>query len=941
MDVTYKNIARVLGLSLLPFITTAQTPEPTITVDTTINAISTVPVLFGEQRRDQVTAAISRVSSADMRKSHTATIGNTLFGRLPGVAVMQSVNTPGFDDATIYIRGRQTFQNNGFLVLLDGFPINKFSQLSTDEIESVTVLKDAAALAMYGIKAANGALLITTKRGKYSNKINIAFNARYGYQQPTQLPKMVGSYDFARLYNEALANDGLPALYTQKDLDGYQSGANPYLYPNVNWYNEALRKGSGLQNYSLSFNGGNSNARYFLMMGFMNNQGLYAHTDQEHNANIGYQQINFRANVDLNITKRLSAQIGLGGDIEDRKFPPVSTESMWQNMAIYAPNLYSVRTPEGNITGTPTFPNNPLGDLLEKGFQSRHDRTVQATLKLNEKLDFITPGLNLFGTVFFNSEFNSRYDKTRSNAYYEPIRTKSSTGEDSLYYLQRGIGTDLAISVGNNVENNRVTFMGGFDYKRTIDEHEIGALVMYFQDKYSNLGDQSAFAMQNLAGRLTWGYKQRYFGEVGFSYSGTENYAPGKRFGFFPAVSAGWLLHKENFWQPNNAITYLKFRASAGIMGNDRAPSALSRFPYTQYWGTQSNQGYYFGTGQTFYNALVQLRIANPDMTWEKAIMYNAGIESKWLKDKLTFNTEVFYQDRNDILVDMSGVVPSLSGVSQQIYENKGKVNSYGAEVEVQYNDKAGQLTYFTGAQFSFARNTIKENFESPKKEDYSVRKDHPISQNFGLEAIGYFRDESDILSSPVQTFSVVRPGDLKYKDQNKDGVIDVNDEIAIGTHSYPEIIYSFTGGLAWKGFDLDFLFQGSSNRTVNLNNYLFQPFINNANISEWAAEGHWTPQNHADAKFPRLTTLSSANNYRASTFWLRNVTQLRLRNVELGYTLNRTIIPRMPFESLRIYVSGLNLVSWDNLEPDVDTETMGLGYPPLKVLTVGLSLKL
>lgn len=925
-----------LMIALLSLTANAQTPA-----DTAVQVESTVPVLFGAQRKDQVTSSISRVSSAEMRKSNVPTLGNTLFGRMPGVAVMQNVSTPGFDEAQILIRGRQTFQNNGMLVLLDGFPVNKFSLFNVDEIESISVLKDAASLALYGIKAANGAILVTTKRGKAGSKINIGFNARYGYQQPTQLPKMSRSYDFARLYNEALANDGLPALYTQKDLDGYQAGADPYLYPDVNWYDEVLRNGSAIQNYSLTFDGGNQTARYFLMMGYMDNKGLYAHTDGEHNSNISYRQMNFRANVDLNVTKTFSAQVSLGGDIEDRKFPPVSTESMWQNMATYAPNLYSVRTPSGDITGTPTFANNPVGDLLEKGYQSRHDRTVQALVRLNQKLDFVTEGLSIFGTMFFNSEFNNRYDKTRTTAYWEPTRTTSSTGEDSLYYQQRGVGSDLAIWTGSDVENNRITAQAGFDYKRVFNEHEVTGLLMFMQDRYSSLGDQAAFAMQNLAGRFTWGYKQKYFGELSFSYSGTENYAPGKRFGFFPAIAAGWLLHKENFWQANNTISYLKLRASAGLLGNDRTPSAVGRFPYTQYWGPQSNQGYYFGTGQTFYNALVQLRIANPDISWEKAGMFNVGVETKWLKDKLSFNADVYYQNRYDILVDMTSVTPTMSGIPQMAFENRGIVNSYGVDANILFNDKVGSLSYFAGAQFSFARNEIKENYESPRKEAYTSRKGKPVGQYFGLEAIGFFRDESDILSSPTQTFSMVRPGDLKYKDQNGDGLVDVNDEIAIGTHSYPEIIYSFTGGVGWKGFDLDFLFQGTSNRTVNLNNYLFQPFINNANISEWAAEGRWTPQNHADAKFPRLTTQASPNNSRASTFWLRNVTQIRLRNVELGYTLPKAAWRKLPFESLRVYVSGLNLVSWDNLEPDVDTETLSLGYPPLKVLTVGLSVKL
>lgn len=906
-----------------------------------IQQAAVVPVLFGFQTKDQVTASIGSVTGAEMRKSHAPTVGATLFGRIPGLGVMQTNTTPGFGDAALYIRGRHTFQNNDFLVLLDGFPINKFSQISVHEIESVSILKDAAALALYGIKAANGAILITTKRGKASDKVNITFNARYGYQVPEKLPSMARSYDFARLYNEALVNDGLPPLYSANELNGYLTKADPYMYPDVDWYDEILRKGSSLHDYALTFSGGNQSAKYFLMLGYMDNQGLYAGTDQEHNANISYRQLNFRANVDLAITKKLTAQVNLGGDIEDRKFPPVSTENMFRNMATYAPNLYPVRTPGGDITGTATFPNNPVGDLLMKGYQSRHDRTVQASVKLTQQLDFITPGLNVFGTIFFNSEYNNRYDKTRSNAYYEPIRTTSSTGDDSVYYLQRGTSTDLTVSTGNDVENSRITMQAGLDYTKNWGEHELGALAFFYQDRYSVFGDQAAFAMQNIAGRVTWNYRQKYFTEFGFSYSGTDNYAPGNRFGFFPALSAGWLVHKENFWKSNNLITYLKLRGSAGIIGNDRLPSSLGRFAYNQYWGPASSQGYYFGTGQTFYQGLVQLRIANPDISWEKSAMYNFGIESQWLKGKLSFTADLFYENRYDILVDLGSITPSMGGIASQAFANEGKVQNRGVELSLLYNDKAGSVSYFAGGMFSFSRSKIVENFETPRKYEYNSRKNRPVGQYFGLEAIGFFKDETDILLSPVQTFSVVRPGDLKYKDQNNDGRIDVNDEIAIGYHSYPEIHYSFTGGIAWKGFDLDFFFQGTANRTVNLNNYLFQPFINNANVHTWVAENYWTPETHATAKFPRLTTQSNANNYRASTFWLRNVNMLRLRNIELGYTMPKSRLGKLSLEGVRFYVSALNLLSWDDMEVDLDTETVGLGYPVTKVFSAGISLKL
>jgi TonB-linked SusC/RagA family outer membrane protein len=926
----------LMAICAMPSVTMAQVAGNEASTDT-VSMPRTVKVAFGAQSKDQVTSSVSTVSSGELRKTHTSTLSNTLFGRLPGVAALHTAGAPGYDEASLFIRGRHTFVDNGYLVLLDGFQVDGFNQVSVDEIESVSVLKDASALALYGIKGANGAILITTKRGQASDKVNIGFNARYGYQTPAQLPRFAGSYDYARLYNEARVNDGQQPLYTESQLNGYRDGTDPYLYPDVNWYDQVLRKGAPIQDYSLSFNGGGETARYFVLLGYMENQGLYANTDQKRNSNINFERINFRANVDINVTKSLSVFAGLGGTIEDRMFPTISTESLWQNMATYAPNLYPVRTPGGKLTGTAAFPNNPIGSVLEKGFDSRHNRNVQATVRINEKLDFITKGLNAFATVSYNSVFISAYNKTKSYSYYEPIRTTSTAGTDSLYYLPRSTDTDLVVNArGGNSETSRSNVQAGLDYNRVFDQHELSALVMFHQDAYSIMGNQASYALQNLMGRINYGFRQKYFAEVAFSYSGTDNYAPGKRFGFFPAVSAGWLIHKENFWNENSVVNYLKLRASAGLTGNDRNPS---RFIYNQYWGESANQGYYFGTGQNFYSGLVELVIANPDITWEKSLSYNFGIETSLLNNKLSLTADVFYENRYDILVNMGNTTPSLAGYTLAAIENRGEVQNYGTEISAMFRNKAGRFSYFIGGQFAFARNKIIENYEVPRKEAYSSRKNNPVGQYFGMEAIGFFKDENDIIASPVQTFSTVRPGDLKYKDQNGDNIIDINDEVPIGRHSYPEISYALNAGVAYRGFDLEVLFQGTGNRSVYLDGYMFWPFINNANISPWAVEGHWTPETHASATFPRLSAEPNANNYRASTFWVRNVNMISLRNIELGYTLSNNLFPRTRIQNLRVYASALNPFRWDNLAVDVDPETLGRGYPVLKTYTIGLSL--
>lgn len=937
MNLQINRIVLLIGLYVLPVAAFAQIQDSSRRADSLKNSIETVSVAYGRQSRDQVTSSMASVTGTELRKTHTASLTNALIGKLTGVSILNNGGAPGFDDPISYIRGLHTSLNNGYLILVDGIQINSLSYITPDEIETVTVLKDAAALAIYGVRGGNGALLVTTKRGKASDRINISFNARYGLQSPVSLPEFANSYDYARLHNVARTNDGFPTLYTENQLNGYRDGTDPYLYPNVNWYDEILRKNAPLQDYALTFKGGNDRVKYFLMVGYMANEGLYANTNQETNSNLNFNRINFRGNIDLNITKNLSAQVGLGGNIQDRMFPTISTEELWRNMAAYAPNLYSVRSPEGQITGSANYPVNPVGALLEKGYFSRHDRNIQSSLRVTQKLDIVTRGLSAFGALMFDNEFNNRYDKTRDYAYAEPIVGTNTAGEPYVYYLQRGLNTDLTVRTDPNYENNRIILQAGFDYNRKFNDTELSGMLMFQQDKYTVFGNQSPFAMQNLAGRFNYGFKDKYFAEFSFSYSGIENYAPGKRFGFFPAVSGGWLLHKEDFWKQNATINYLKIRASAGLVGNDKGSP---RFNYNQYWGTQSGQGYYFGTGTSFYSALVQLGTANPDITWEKGMIYNLGIEAKAFNSKLSFGADVFREMRTDILVNMSNATPSIGGIADGARANMGKVLSYGTELFARFNNQVGKLDYHVGGEFSFARNRIKANYDIPRKEAYSSRLNRPVGQYFGLEAIGFFKNESDIIGSPQQTFSVVKPGDLKYKDQNNDGIIDMNDEVAIGRHVYPEINYSFNTGVAYKGLNLDFFFQGIAHRSVLLNGTMFQPFVNNNNIIDWAAKGFWTPETANTATFPRLGTEVSANNYATSDFWVRKANFLRLRNVELGYTLPKNVSSKLRLQSIKVFVSGLNLLTWDDLDVEVDPETLSAGYPNIKTYTAGLSVK-
>lgn len=896
-----------------------------------------VHVAFGKQSRIETSSAFSTVSGEELRRTQTSTLSNTFFGRIPGLTAMQKSGEIGYDEASVYLRGQHTTGNNGFMILVNGFEVSGFNQISAEEIESVTYLKDAPALALYGMKGGNGVLLITTKRGRPGDgKLNIAVTGRFGVQVPQFKPRFKGSYEYATLYNEALANDGLPALYTERQLEGYRTGGSPYLYPDVNWYDEILKSAGHIQDYTLSLSGSDRFASYYVMAGFMENKGLYKGTDGgTTSSNIGFQRINFRANADLRITRMLTAQVDLGGRIEDRKFPQMGTGTLWKNMATYAPNLYPVRTPDGHFTGSAKFPSNPVGSLLGLGWSSRHAYDVQAVVRLTHKLDFITRGLSAFGSVALNASYQNGYAKTRSYAYYEPIYSRNDEGADEAYFEKRGNDTDLSVWTGSDSETSRMYLQAGFEYDRRFgQDHRLSGLVMYQQNTRSVLGEQAVYAQQLIAGRINYAYRQKYLFEAVISYNGSENYAAGNRFGLFPAASAGWVISNEDFLKGNGIVNHLKLRVSAGLVGNDRG---ASRFSHEQYWGTASNQGYYFGTGVQYQNAFVQLALANRDLTWEKSALYNAGLETRWFGNRLAFDIDVFLENRSDILVDNRNAIPSFAGVGFATQVNKGRVRNYGTEFSLLYSGRSGDLSYYAGGEFSFARNRVTASYETPKAEPYMYRQGHPVGQRFGLETVGFFRDESDIENSPRQTFTQVCPGDLKYRDQNGDKVIDVNDEVPIGRPSVPEISYGIRLGAEYRGFDLQLLFDGLTHYSLYLNDYNFWPFVNDANISDWAARGRWTPQNSASATFPRLTTQSNTNNYRSSDFWVRDVSLFRLRNLELGYTLKPG--KGSVVGGLRVYLSAVNLFTAHSLDVDVDPETRSYGYPTSRTFTVGLNV--
>ncbi|MEX0928894.1 MAG: SusC/RagA family TonB-linked outer membrane protein, partial [Balneolales bacterium] len=682
--------------------------------------------------------------------------------------------------------------------------------------------------------------------------------------------------------------------------------------------------------------GGNQIAQYFLLLGYLHNDGLYANTDDNRmaNSNANYKRYNMRTNVDLQVTPRFSASLDLAGRVEDRSSPNYGTGSLWENMAKYPANAYPVTNPDDSWGGNALYPDNPVASVLDRGFNSSHDRLLTANLKLSQDL-LKSPARTLkFSQVLAAHNWHrGNYDRTREYAYYE----LSPGSGDELVYTQYGTDTEYNTSEGGNDQWNRFNLQLALDFNRNYENQEFSAMLMYHQDVLHVSGNEVPFATQNINGRLNYNYQSRYYAELGLSYSGSERFQKGNRFGFFPALSGAWVISNEEFLENNSTLTFLKARASIGLVGSDRLVG--ERFAYQQDFYYSGN--YRFGNSNNGTSTMMEGALGNPDLTWEKSLKSNIGIEGS-LFNNLDFSLDVFYDRRTDILALSGASFPGYVGITPH-YENVGSVNNRGFEIDLNYRNTLGGMDYFIGGGTSFSRNEITKMNEITRAEDYLYRTGHSVGQLFGLEAIGFFEtgdfDESGNLNSDVPRpgFGPVQPGDIRYADQNNDGFVNENDELAIGKPWEPEINYHFSLGAQYKGFDIDLFFHGIANRDVYLSGPLFWALVDDGNIAPNALD-RWTPENSANASYPRLTTLPNENNYRPSDFWTQSGDVLRLRNVEIGYTIPQALASQVQISNARIFFRGSNLFAWDKIE-SADPENIN-GYPVLKSYNMGVSLQ-
>lgn len=923
-----------------------------------------VVVGYGAQKKESVIGAISQVTSKDLLSTPSANISQAISGKITGVITSQTSGAPGADDAQIYIRGRATFAGDAQpLVLVDGVE-RSFSQIAPDDIETISVLKDASATAVYGVRGANGVMLITTKRGKEQKPV-VSLTANWQIQSPTRKDTYLDSYQSVMLLEEALANDGLPSQFSADDIEMYRrsvagelSGRDAMLYPNVDWYDQVLSNTAPAQRYNVSVTGGTKRMRYYASGEFYDQKSIVKNLSNDQFGNTsspGFRRYSFRANTDFFLTTDLTFSVNFGTRFEERRGPNTNDSDPNYSEIFYElnhtpgwlfPVSYSIPNGESTRTlyaGTSQYQNNIVARLTEAGYYKSTNVVNETNFIVDYKMDWLTEGLSVKGMLSFDYENLHRNNYTRNFATYE---LNDDANYESLTAYNK-FNTDTELTHGSEFTSIYKLYMEAqVNYARKFGKHDVTAMALYMQNDYRSKADL-AKRYQGLVGRVTYAWDDRYLAEFNAGYNGSENFMKGKRFGFFPAFSIGWRLSNEPFMQKySDWLNNLKIRASYGQVGNDvyQVNGVQQRFLYEQKWSQITND-YYFGTtGQT---GIYDAQYPNYGVTWERAHKYNVGIEFGFFNGMLTGNVDVFYEKRNDILTTYL-TRPEWVGVVMAA-ANLGKTKNQGYEIELKHSNHIGSDFHYTiGFNFSHARNEILSMDEPSIKTDYRKREGHPINQYFGLICDGYVTQaDLDSGNLPVSRFSSdVKVGDLKYRDMNQDGFIDDRDETFIGYSDIPENMYALNLSANYKNWGFSVMFQGVDHVSRYYDAEAMFAFINGGKVKEHHLE-RWNPAeseayNLAHAKYPLLHYNDYGDhNQRQNSYFLKNGAFLRLKNIELSYTLPERWSHKVGMSDCRLYINANNLVTWDHLDGLTDPESNGSNrFPIMKTVNFGVNIK-
>lgn len=821
------------------------------------------------------------------------------------------------------------------LILIDGVP-RDFSSIEPESIESVTVLKDALSTVMFGQRSSGNIIQVTTKR-PVATPFQLSFTAQHGLQELLNKTKAVSAADYAILYNEARNNDGLTPVYSAADILAYRAGNDPLFHPDNDYRNYFLNKNATLDRYNLNIQSGNETAKFYVALDYQNEGGFFNTADlNTYSTNAGVDRYIVRSNVSLALNKNLSVGLNIFGRIQNSNQPGGTTSSVYSAISFTPRNAYSIFNPDGSLGGSSAYTNNIYGMLNNAGYRKSTARDLAADIELKYKLDDLIPGLWAAANVSYNNTVGQAINRSKTFAVYN-----LDVSSGAPVYSQLGTNSNQPNTLSISARRTYTYGKLSLGYDKSFGDHNFSFLALA-DNQATTIDLDLPASFTNIAGNATYNFKEKYFAEAALSYGGYNRFKPGHRFGLFYAGGLGWNLAKEDFLKDVSWINTLKPRISYGRTGN----ANVGYYVYDQYYtygGTSA--AYYFGASPSIARSYVENQLANPNATWEKADKLNAGIDAELFNNKLKITAEYF----NDSYFDVMATRGNSTTIIGQTYplENIEKDRYTGFEGNITWNGKLNSFGYFVSGNMSLLKSKIVYQDEVFRPYDYQRRTGQPVGQLFGYIADGFFQSQAEIDVSPRVDGYTPKPGDLKYRDLNDDGIINQFDETAIGTQK-PLIYYGLTAGFSVKGFDLSVSFQGVANRNMvnggsantTADDFEFG-FQSSASATAFERQlNRWTPSNAANATYPRLSVGPNSNNQRASTFWVKSVAYLRLQNVDLGYTLPASLTSKLKLNSVRIFANGFNLYSFDELDY-MDPEGYNSVFPLRRTFNVGVNIKL
>jgi TonB-linked SusC/RagA family outer membrane protein len=924
-----------------------------------------VVVGYGKQKKVTITGSVSTINMADMQTPNRS-LSNALAGKVAGVISMQRSGEPGYDNASFTIRGIGTFTSNSDpLIIIDGVQrddVNSsfggsYNNIDPEDIQSISLLKDASATAVYGARGANGVLIITTKRG-VAGKPQISVKTEVSMSGLTKMPKMLDGVSWMRLYNEATVNDGNQPVYSEELIQKTASGLDPYLYPNVNWLKATYKDWAPGFNSNLNVSGGAKTVRYYVSASFYDQDGSYKVTKQNgYNPNVNFKRYDFRTNLDIDLSPTTLLSMNLDAMLVSSRYPGLSASKIWYNAYLTPPIAFPIQYPDGSWAGPyNNVGSNPLNEIQNTGYATEFRPTIQSIFSINQKLDRITNGLSAMARFSFDSYSENDNRRFGKNSLY---MASGRDADGNLVLNQSRIG-DQFLGYSQSAQAEKTMYLEtNINYDRDFGNHHFGGLLLYNMRSriVSSAGDVISsipFKNQGMAGRITYSYADRYMAEFDAGYTGSENFEPGKRFGFFPSFSAGWVISKEPFFRKlSSAVNLLKIRGSHGLVGNDQIGKyiGLNRFPYLNQYGP----GNYIGLGYngTIFNGVTESVIGVENLTWEKATKDDLGIEIGLL-NKLSLTIDLYREKRKSILISRSSL-SGILGTTGTVFANLGEMNNHGVDANIEYNENLGKVSFRLYGNFTYNNNKIIQKDEPKQLYAYQQATGRKYGDNLMYVAEGLFTSQDQISKSPGQFGAILRPGDIKYKDVNGDGVVDSFDRIFTGKSDVPTILYGAGFTVGYKGIDLSLFFQGISGATFMANgSAITGDGATGAGIVPFTGmglypsgmlanlENRWTTENPSqNVDYPRLGIANqNSNNYQPSTWWSKDASFVRLKQATLGYRFSDAFLTKSGIKSVYFYLTGQNLLTFSKFKLwDPELGANAAGYPPLRTFALGLKV--